>query len=176
MTDIRKVKYLKIDRGRYYYQRRVPDQFRELLGFSKWQMPCGDVSYAKAVQLIVNWGEEHDDLLAKLRTPDGYDAIEASVLRSEDAATEHYIEQFGGTRAFLTEDGLVPFSEIGKPWKTALDALNELDRERANLSAPPVDVLQVKEKIARAEHSNTPIGVIEVPPYPEYRECPIFCV
>lgn len=166
MTDIRKVKYLKIDRGRYYYQRRVPDQFRELLGFSKWQMPCGDVSYAKAVQLIVNWGEEHDDLLAKLRTPDGYEAIEAGVLRSEDSA----IEQFGGTRLFPIDDGFVSFSEIENPWKIALDALAELERERANLNAPRVDILQLKEKIARAEHSGSPIGVIEVPPYPEYLE------
>lgn len=94
MTAEKKVKYLKIDRGRYYYQRRIPEQFRELLGISKWQMPCGDVSYAKAVQLVVNWAEEHDDLLAKLKTPEGYDAVEAEVLRSEDAADQAVLEHW----------------------------------------------------------------------------------
>ena len=63
MATEKKVKYLKLDRGRYYYQRRVPDQFQELLGISKRQMPRGNVNYVKAVQLVVNWAEEHAALL-----------------------------------------------------------------------------------------------------------------
>jgi hypothetical protein len=46
MTNVKKVKYLKIDRGRYYYQRRVPDQFREALGFSK----CKPLAEMSAIQ------------------------------------------------------------------------------------------------------------------------------
>jgi hypothetical protein len=61
------------------------------------QTPCGDVSYTKAVQLIVNWTEEHVDSLVKLRTDDGFDEIEASVLRSEDEAHEKLFQSIEGT-------------------------------------------------------------------------------
>ncbi|GFE52536.1 hypothetical protein So717_42890 [Roseobacter cerasinus] len=114
MPSEKKLKYLKIDRGRYYYQRRVPDQFRELLGISKWQMPCGDVSYAKAVQLVVNWAEEQDDLLAKLKTPEGYDAVEVAVLRSDDLAHQAVVERLCGTPAHLAGDQLVSGKDLPK--------------------------------------------------------------
>jgi len=129
MTDMKKVKYLKIDRGRYYYQRRVPDQFRELLGFSKWQTPCGPVSYAKAVQLVVNWAEEHDDLLASLRTEDGFDRVEASVLRNEDEAHKAYFKSLVDDAGFTILDATDDQGEPVKPWQHALREVAALDRE-----------------------------------------------
>ena len=70
MSDEGKIPYLKIDRGRYFYQRRVPQGLQAHLGIKRWQIPCGDVNYSKAVQLVVTWAEEHDALIAKLRDPD----------------------------------------------------------------------------------------------------------
>ena len=170
MIDGKKVKYLKIDRGRYYYQRRVPDQFQELLGISKWQVPCGDVSYAKAVQLVVNWAEEHDDLLAKLRTPDSYDAIEAEILRSEDEYREKLHRKDGGNLLYAVEDEVFTFEELEKPWKVALLEVETLDREKANHHAPEYQVNQVKAKITNAKRNSTTIGKIKLPPYPEFIE------
>ena len=40
------------------------------LGIRRWQIPCGDVGYSKAVQMVVTWAEEHDELIADLRNPD----------------------------------------------------------------------------------------------------------
>ena len=170
MTDGTKVRYLKVDRGRYYYQRRVPDQFQELLGFSKWQMPCGEVSYAKAVQLIVNWAEEHDDLLARLRTSDGYDSIEASILRSDDVAIDQHIELSGGTGLILEDDDLVRVDDLKRPWQAALAEIQILDNEKANLNAPENDLLQLKAKIGHSKLSGLVIGLIKLPPYPEFLE------
>jgi len=70
MSDQDKVPYLKIDRGRYFYQRRVPQRLQAHLGIRRWQIPCGDVTYSKAVQKVVTWAEEHDELIANLRDPD----------------------------------------------------------------------------------------------------------
>jgi integrase len=170
MTNVKKVKYLKTDRGRYYYQRRVPDKFRELLGFSKWQTPCGDVSYAKAVQLIVNWAEEHDDLLVKLRTDDGFDEIEASVLRSEDEAHDRHVQSSEGTIVYITDDGWVDRESLNKPWQFALNEVADLDRERTNQNAPANEVLQLMAKISHAKHQGDVIGTVVLPPYPEFLE------
>lgn len=70
MEEERRVKYLKVDRGRFYYQRRVPLNLQPLLG-PRWLIPCGDVSFAKAVQIIVTQAEEHDRLIESSQTEDG---------------------------------------------------------------------------------------------------------
>jgi len=46
MGDEKRVRYLKIDRGRYSYKRRVPLDLQPLLG-PRWLIPCGDVTFAK---------------------------------------------------------------------------------------------------------------------------------
>jgi hypothetical protein len=70
MGDAKRVRYLKIDRGRYFYQHRVPQDFQPLLG-PRWLIPCDDLAFAKAVQIIVTGAEEHDQLMADLRTEKG---------------------------------------------------------------------------------------------------------
>ncbi|WP_162893383.1 tyrosine-type recombinase/integrase [Phaeobacter sp. BS34] len=164
------MKYLKIDRGRYYYQRRVPDQFRDLLGISKWQMPCGDVSYAKAVQLIVNWAEEHDELLAKLKTSEGYDAIEAELLRSEDAADKFVEELNDGIRVFQNGGDWAPLDELAKPWMNALEEVAKLDEYHSKAKAPEHEVLQLRAQIDHSKRGGPKLGKIKLSPYPEFIE------
>jgi hypothetical protein len=53
MAAQNKVRSLKIDRGRYFYQRRIPIALQEILDAKVRSKPCGDVSYSKAVQLVV---------------------------------------------------------------------------------------------------------------------------
>jgi integrase len=170
MTAEKKVKYLKIDRGRYYYQRRVPDQFRELLGISKWQMPCGDVSYAKAVQLVVNWAEEHDDLLTKLKTPEGYDAVEAEVLRAEDDAHQSIVERLSESSVHIVGDQLASVEDLPKPWMYALEEVSKLDEYHSKAKAPEHEVLQLRAKIEYAKRGGPKLGKIKLTPYPEFIE------
>ena len=66
MTSPKKVRYLEIDRGRFFYQRRVPQKLHDLLDQKIWLRPCGDVSYSKAIQLVVTWAEEHDKFIAQM--------------------------------------------------------------------------------------------------------------
>ena len=64
-----KVSYLKEDRGRWYYRRRVPQRHHKTLGVKTWNRPCGDVSYPKAVSLVTAWAEQHDAMIAQLDDP-----------------------------------------------------------------------------------------------------------
>ncbi len=52
MGDEKRIRYLKIDRGRYSDQRRVQLDRQPFLG-PRWLIPCGDVSFVKVVQNIV---------------------------------------------------------------------------------------------------------------------------
>ena len=170
MTAEKKVKYLKLDRGRYYYQRRVPDQFQELLGISKWQMPCGNVNYAKAVQLVVNWAEEHDDLIAKLRTREGYNAIEASILRDEDKVFAEIDATQEGAPLYSEGDVLLRLEQLEKPWMVALQQVADLDSYHGQAKAPEHELMQLKARISRAEAQGEKLGKITLVPYPEFIE------
>ena len=66
--DAKKVPHLKVDRGRYYYRRRVPLKLQKTLGFKHWNIPCGDVSYARAVTIVTNLTGAHDQFMDQLRT------------------------------------------------------------------------------------------------------------
>ena len=70
MAERERVRYLKIDRGRYFYQRRIPKKLQPILGETAWLRRCGDVPYSKAVQLVVTWAEEHDQLIKELEAPE----------------------------------------------------------------------------------------------------------
>jgi len=170
MMGVKKVKYLKIDRGRFYYQRRVPDKFQELLDFNKWQIPCGDVDYAKAVQLVVTWAEEHDELLAKLRTQDGYDEFEAATFRLQHEDWAKFVVAKQAASLVVVDDSLVPINELEKPWRIALDEMKSLDCKKANKTAPAHEVMQIKAMIARAKNEGTIAGNFSLPPYPEFLE------
>lgn len=66
--DAKKVPHLKVDRGRYYYRRRVPLKLQKALGFKLWNIPCGEVSYARAVTIVTNLTDAHDQFMDQLRT------------------------------------------------------------------------------------------------------------
>lgn len=63
------VPHLKVDRGRYYYRRRVPKKLQKTLGERMWNRPCGPVGYADAVAKVVQWTKEDDELIRRLEDP-----------------------------------------------------------------------------------------------------------
>ena len=95
LSDEEKVPYLKIDRGRYFYQRRVPLKMQAHPGSRRWQLPCGDVSYYKAVQMVVTWAEEYDELIASLRDPDKL--RKAGVTAVREAKAKHAVHSRNST-------------------------------------------------------------------------------
>jgi integrase len=63
------IPYLLHERGRFFYQRRVPKHLHQTVGVRKWHRPAG-TNYAKAVAQVVAWADEDDKLIANLSDPD----------------------------------------------------------------------------------------------------------
>jgi hypothetical protein len=104
MSDEEKIPYLKIDRGRYFYQRRVPQKMQAHLGIRRWQLPCGDVSYSKAVQMVVTWAEEHNELIAHLHDSDKLRKAGVTAVREAKANRAVAFDEFDLPRFYeMTE-------------------------------------------------------------------------
>ena len=65
----KEIPYLLRERGRYFYQRRVPKHLQQTLGFAKWHRPAGNI-YAKAAAMVLAWTDEDDKLIASLKDPE----------------------------------------------------------------------------------------------------------
>jgi len=173
MNDEEKVPYLKIDRGRYFYQRRVPQKMQAHLGIRRWQIPCGDVSYSKAVQMIVTWADEHDELIAKLRNPDRL--REAGVAAVREARAKHTAEPnpldlprfYEMTQRLEGEKQYFPKNAIPRPWQAAAKML--LDAEAAYAGKPNQDtnIKTINFWIEETRRGDPPSRVKHVPRYPQ---------
>ena len=60
-----KIPYLLKEHGRFYYQRKVPLDVQDAVGFKKWREALGAV-HLDAVRRLVELKEEHDKLLKRL--------------------------------------------------------------------------------------------------------------
>lgn len=176
MSEEEKVPYLKIDRGRYFYQRRVPTLLQARLGIKRWQLPCGDVSYSKAVQLVVTWAEEHDELIAKLRDPEELRSASVAAARStrvklEDAYSDLGLPKFYEMTTRLPgEKQYYPLDNIPRPWQAAAKMLQDAEADFSG--QPSLDV--IKREIARRLEETTsgakPLRAASFPGLPGLRE------
>ncbi len=64
----KQIPYLLHERGRYFYQRRVPKHLHQAVGFVKWHRPAGE-DYGKAVVQVVAWADEDEKHIASLSDP-----------------------------------------------------------------------------------------------------------
>ncbi|WP_372805628.1 hypothetical protein, partial [Loktanella salsilacus] len=63
-----KIPHLLFERGRYYYQRRVPIRFQSAVGHKKWREPVGG-SFTGAVDRVRELTKQHDAFLEALKNP-----------------------------------------------------------------------------------------------------------
>ncbi|MFT7509874.1 MAG: hypothetical protein ACI9KS_002054, partial [Sulfitobacter sp.] len=111
MSENKKVRYLKVDRGRFYYQRRIPKDLEHLLGEKVWRKPCGDVSFSKAVQLVVSWSEVHDQFIQKMKSDDARDAFVHDTQEELKKIEDEFFNK-GGRILFLDHTGEIDGEEI----------------------------------------------------------------
>lgn len=172
MVAQNKVRYLKTDRGRYFYKRRIPIDLQEVLGDKVWSKPCGDVSYSKAVQMVVTWTDEHNLFIANLKS------IEAK----QDYATQERRD----IEKLFDNDGSQPLFEVpikfedlanqnftkegGIPnWVWAKITLQELENERSGLNAPNILRNQLLARIERHLTNGKSFKPTKLPPYDEFK-------
>ncbi|MDH5452419.1 MAG: hypothetical protein OEX14_03610, partial [Paracoccaceae bacterium] len=80
-----KIPYLLPERGRFYYQRRVPLDFQDAVGTKKWRKPVGG-EYLTAVDEVRKLTKEHDALLATLKNPEERRDHKAKTRRARETA------------------------------------------------------------------------------------------
>jgi hypothetical protein len=171
--DEKRVRYLKIDRGRYSYQRRVPLDLQPLLG-PRWLIPCGDVTFAKAVQIIVTQAEEHDQLIVSVRTQDGrarFLVEEAQASRAIDEAWPKMSSPSVYRWADMPEDGsLIPIDGNPEFWRSVGALLRNIDRERVG-DLPNSEVIAVFcQSIAKASRASDDVQLVIAPDFKLLRD------
>jgi integrase len=166
MLPTSKVRYLKIDRGRYYYQRRIPNELQTLLDMKVWRQACGNVSYAKAVQMVVTWAEEHDEFIKRLVSPQERQQYAARERDREEAAQERLFDNEFRMYSELPDEEKDTTVHPNVYWLK--HSLKELEKLRGSISPFDYEILQLQAKINKAKNDATRFQPISLPPLDEY--------
>ncbi|MGO4906987.1 DUF6538 domain-containing protein [Pseudorhodobacter sp. W20_MBD10_FR17] len=139
-----KIPHLLLERGRYYYQRKVPLDFHDVIGKKKWREALGP-DHLPAVDRVRALTKEHDALLARLENPDERRDHRAISRRAREAQreVEGRAADLGYRRwlserdlhdpAFFDEDekSVALVAEMrARPWKSATSLVSALEAER----------------------------------------------
>ena len=171
MTKKQKVRYLKIDRGRYFYQRRVPTMFQRSLNLKMWRRPCGNVSYSKAVQLIVTWAEEHDALIRRLRDPEELEKASNEATRKIKRDLSDDMENLGLPRFYEMSQQLpgekqyYPRESLPRPWQAAAKILENADAARRGQPSPIPMIAEIDRRIEGVGIGEPPTYDVVLPDY-----------
>jgi hypothetical protein len=140
-----KIPYLLFERGRYYYQRKVPLDFHDVIGIKKWREPVG-ADPLSAVDRVRTLAKEHDALLSLLKDPEERRDHKAQARRSQERSLKaREAEEDSTYRNWLLENGTEdpvffgedPFSQAMQakvnacPWASAKDWIKGLESERS---------------------------------------------
>ena len=172
MVAQNRVRYLKTDRGRYFYQRRIPIDLQEILAAKVWSKPCGKVSYSKAVQLVVTWADEHDLLIVNLKSTEAKQAYATQQRRDE----EEFFKNDGGQPLFEVpikfedlENQSLTKTVVSPNWVWAKITLQELENERSGENPPNSYRNQLLGRIESHLTDGRPFNPTELPPYDEFK-------
>ncbi len=81
----KKPRFLLAERGRYFYQRKVPQHLQTVLGRKKWRAPLG-ADFDEACDRLKDLRREHDALIAKLEDPDARQDAKTTTRRQAEVA------------------------------------------------------------------------------------------
>jgi integrase len=175
-----KIPYLLFERGRYYYQRKVPFAFHDVIGIKKWREPVG-ANHLLAVDRVRVLAKEHDALLDLLKNPDERRDHKARARRTketlknareadEDAAYRKWLLENGAEDpAFFGEDAVSQAMEAdvrARPWASATDWVEAFESERT-VTADPQRFEHLIAHLQSSEHIDVQW---KFPPFPIYLE------
>ncbi|NQW14862.1 MAG: hypothetical protein HQ479_11475 [Rhodobacter sp.] len=98
----KKIRYLLEQKGRYYYQRKVPKALTHALKKDRWHLPVGG-NFETATDSIKNLKRQHDALIAKAKADPSFLITlrrggEARVKAEEEANTQPLVDFLDGVR------------------------------------------------------------------------------
>jgi integrase len=176
-----KIPYLLFERGRYYYQRKVPLGFQDVIGTKKWREPAG-ADYLSAVDKVRALSKEHTALLARVKNPDERRDHKTKTRRrqEQELGVKNDIEDEVYRKWLKANDmedpgffGEDPISielnaEIhARPWVSAASFLEALESSRVVKPNVPslrrfIDYIDCSETIGSSVR-------LTFPPFPEYK-------
>lgn len=126
------VKHLLFERGRYFYQRRVPKAFVPIIQRKKWRAPLGP-DREEAIRKCIAQTEAHDALMERLKDPEQAQEFTTDLRHKRERIYWDKIEaQDNQTRAWIESADLSEderneaLAEIGEgPWIDAIIAERE---------------------------------------------------
>lgn len=173
-----KPKFMLIEHGRYFYQRKVPLDFQRAVGRKKWRAPLGD-DFDSAFEKLKELRDEHTALLDKLNNPEerrdqkakqrrSREADDSQRIAAEDAAYERWCHANGVKTQ--EEEYFEATGEDEEPaWEKAERWLSSLEFERTRDMTPtPEDIEGIEDLLGRLSRSTGEFKV-ELPPHPEYK-------
>ncbi|WP_047995026.1 DUF6538 domain-containing protein [Puniceibacterium sp. IMCC21224] len=175
-----KIPHLLFERGRYYYQRKVPLDFQDTLGAKKWRQPLG-ADYVPAVDRVRELTKEHDALLLSLKDPEKLRDRKSETRRTREAGqSAKDVASDTAYRQWLSDNNCDDPESFGedpkslsltaeareRPWESAARLMAGLESERAENQCDPAFL---ETLIAHVEASDTDPPRITLPPYPQYR-------
>lgn len=173
MSTKQKVTYLKVDRGRFFYQRRVPKHLQPILGEEKWLIACGNVTYSKAVQLIALWADEHDKLIHLSKTQDGLAKIKSEARQAEwsmihsMSAEENSIIPY--TLGHVSQNH-IEITYESAVHKHAAYKLSELENLRNPKRPAKGEYAQLIARIKKFSQSPDDFSPLKLHPFKEYKD------
>ena len=174
-----KVPHLLFERGRYYYQRKVPLDVQDAVGFKKWREPVG-ADLGSAIDRVRELTKQHTELLGRLKDSEARQDFKTEQRRHRERVhAEKSAAADTAYREFLASTGQHDHNyffegpeaqalideEQSRPWVSAAHAVNGLEISRK--VAPNTSGFLVI--IARLEAMSTPLPRLTVPPFAEYK-------
>ena len=168
----KKIRYLLEERGRYYYQRKVPKTLTHALKMDRWHLPVGS-DFETATDRVKDLKKEHDALISKVKAdPSILISLrregEARVQAKEEAKAQPLRDFMDGVRRgeidcyparaeLAFQDAMA--AEEGPAWLRTPDFLYELQEARKpsvefdfntnrKANAGPVTLEEYQEAIA----------------------------
>lgn len=154
--------YMLVERGRYYYQRKVPLDLQPAIGRKKWRAPLGK-DFDEAYGRLRDLKHEHDTLIARLENAEERQNYKTAQRRKreeakydrwakEDAAEEKWcIENGLKTEAEEYADYLEDLKAAGyqeaPPWEHAEAHLEATELERRRHLPPTAEEVEQKRSL-----------------------------
>ncbi|MDA8584979.1 tyrosine-type recombinase/integrase [Rhodobacteraceae bacterium] len=143
-----KPKFMLIEHGRYFYQRKVPIAVQSVVGRKKWRAPLGN-DFDDAYDRLKHLRDEHDALLKRIEDPDEKQKLKTQTRRTveqnryenyfrEDEAYEKWCHAQGlktETEEYLQEEARLLAAGLNEElpvWEDAARWIAAIDHEREN--------------------------------------------
>jgi hypothetical protein len=133
------------------------------------------VSYSKAVQMVVTWAEEHDELIADLRNPDRL--LEAGVAASREekakraAGPDPLLPAFYEmTERLEGEKKYFPRGSLPRPWQAAAKMMTEAEAAYAGKPSLEIPIKEINYRIEELQRGDEIVRKKSLPSLPGLKE------